>query len=141
MKSDIITIPTLEAIDEAAQQFVKNMHNSTVFAFYGNMGAGKTTFIRAVCAALGVTDTVTSPTFAIINEYKSSTAPVYHFDFYRLKDIGDAMAIGTEDYLYSGHICLIEWPEIIEPLLPADAVKVAISVDDDGVRTVELWKC
>ena len=118
-----ITIPTLEAIDEAARQFLDAMDGRTVFAFEGGMGAGKTTFIRALCRQLGVTDTVTSPTFAIVNEYSAPAESIYHFDFYRLKDIQDAVAIGLEDYLYGGSICLIEWPGLVDPLLPDDTVR------------------
>ena len=135
-----ITIPDIEAIDDAARQFADAMNGRTVFAFVGGMGAGKTTFIRALCRQLGVTDTITSPTFAIVNEYAVTGSPtaesIFHFDFYRLQQIEDAVAIGIEDYLYSGNICLIEWPELVEPLLPEDAVHVTISVAPDDSRTL-----
>ena len=137
-----IKIQSLDLIEQAAIQFAQAMQGRTVFAFYGNMGAGKTTFIRALCQQLGVTDTITSPTFAIVNEYASTRpAPenrVFHFDFYRIQNVGDALAIGLDDYLYSGHVCLIEWPEIIEDFLPDDAVRVDITVQDDGQRLITM---
>jgi tRNA threonylcarbamoyladenosine biosynthesis protein TsaE len=101
------------------------------------MGAGKTTFIQSVCKALGSGDNVTSPTFALINEYKTDKLlSIFHFDFYRINNIGEAFDLGYEDYLYSGNYCLIEWPEMIEPLLPANIVKVKIEVDEDGKRNI-----
>jgi len=104
------------------------------------MGAGKTTFIKAVCQQLGVTDdVVASPTFAIVNEYKGTQGPIFHFDFYRIKKISEAYDIGCEDYFYSGDLCFIEWPELIEPLLPDDAVCVTIEAQPDGSRTVR-WE-
>lgn len=134
-----IYIKSLDDIKSAASQFIDNMGQSTIFAFYGKMGAGKTTFIKAICENLGVEDVITSPTFALINEYTDGEGdPVYHFDFYRIKKIDEVYDMGYEDYFYSGHLCLIEWPELIEDLLPDDAVKVTISVDDDGTRTVEF---
>ena len=109
-----------------------------VFAFYGKMGAGKTTFIKAVCEELGVKDVINSPTFAIINEYAvpASGQSIYHFDFYRINEIGEALDIGTEDYFDSGAWCFIEWPEKIEPLLPDDTVCVTLTEQEDGTRTV-----
>ena len=116
-----------------------------VFAFYGSMGAGKTTFVKAICEELGVEDVITSPTFAIINEYSLSslhsplsTDIIYHFDFYRIKKLEEVYDMGYEDYFYSGALCFIEWPELIEELLPEDAVKVSISENADGTRTVTL---
>ncbi len=133
-----ITIKSLDQIGLAAQQFVDNMGGAHVFAFYGKMGAGKTTFIKAVCEALGVEDVITSPTFAIVNEYTAKDAtPIYHFDFYRIKKLDEAYDMGYEDYFYGEGICFLEWPEIIEDLLPEDAVKVEISEQTDGSRQIK----
>ena len=132
-----ISIPSPEALPEAARQFIDAMGPSRVFAFYGAMGAGKTTFIKALCEALGVTDQVTSPTFAIVNEYQGQE-PIYHFDFYRIKRLEEAYDLGFEEYCYSGRLCLIEWPELIEELLPDDTVRVTIDVLPDGSRTVSF---
>ncbi len=135
----ILKIPTLSSLPSAAQQFAAAMGDRTIFAFYGQMGSGKTTFIRALCEALGVTESVNSPTFAIVNEYLSGTGnPIYHFDFYRIKSLQEALDIGLEDYLYSGHLCLIEWPEYIEKLLPEETVQVAIEEQEDGSRIVKM---
>lgn len=135
-----IRIDTLEALPGAARQFVAAMGDDTIFAFRGGMGAGKTTFIQAVCRALGVTDPVTSPSFAIVNEYRSDSTGelVYHFDFYRVKKIDEVYDMGYEDYFYSGALCFIEWPELVEELLPADAVRVEVEVAADGGRIVRL---
>lgn len=115
------------------------MGKDTIFAFYGEMGAGKTTFIKAICEELGVKDVITSPTFAIVNEYTDGHGnPIYHFDFYRIKKLDEVFDMGFEDYIDSGNICLMEWPELIEDILPEDARKVTITVDDDGSRTVKL---
>lgn len=132
-----ITIKSLENIDEAATEFVKAMGDNTVFAFRGEMGAGKTTFIKAICEKLGVSDTINSPTFAIVNEYRSDSGElIYHFDFYRINKVEEAFDFGYEDYFYSGSLCFIEWPELIENLLPADTVNVSIKVLEDGSRSV-----
>ena len=124
-----------EDIKQAARQFVESMGDNTVFAFYGKMGAGKTTFIKAVCEELGVDDTVTSPTFAIVNEYEAAQGrPIYHFDFYRIKKVSEAYDMGCEEYFYSGHPCFIEWPELIEEVLPEETVNVTIEALPDGER-------
>lgn len=153
-----IRIDSLENIRAAARIFVANMGESRVFAFYGKMGVGKTTFIKALCEELGVEDVITSPTFAIVNEYEASllSSPggrpqdggalqgvkrgglVYHFDFYRVKKLEEVYDMGYEDYFYSGALCLIEWPELIEELLPDDAVKVSIAEQEDGSRVLEF---
>ena len=136
-----IQIPSPEALPEAARELMGLMGDNTVFAFYGDMGAGKTTFINELCRALGVdTDDTASPTFALINEYRSDTTAelIYHFDFYRIDDLDEALELGIEDYFDSGAVCLIEWPERITPVLPADTVSVRIRVNDDDSRTLEI---
>ena len=133
-----IKIDSLDNIHAAAKQFVDNMGTSKVFAFYGKMGAGKTTFIKAICEVFGVDDVITSPTFAIVNEYTAASGtPIYHFDFYRIKKIEEVYDMGYEDYFYSINLCILEWPELIENLLPGDAVRVTIREEEDGTRTVE----
>ena len=132
-----IKIEHLENIRESAREFINQMGDAKVFAFYGQMGAGKTTFIKAVCEELGVSDVITSPTFAIVNEY-TAAVPVYHFDFYRIKKLEEVYDMGYEDYFYSGALCFIEWPELIEELLPEDAVRVTISEERDGTRSIEF---
>ncbi|MBQ7142687.1 MAG: tRNA (adenosine(37)-N6)-threonylcarbamoyltransferase complex ATPase subunit type 1 TsaE [Bacteroidaceae bacterium] len=132
-----IRIKSIEEIAVAAKEFVAAMGERKVFAFYGKMGAGKTTFIKAVCEELGVEDVINSPTFAIVNEYLDGQGePVYHFDFYRIKNLQEVMDLGYEDYVYSGHVCFMEWPELIENLLPDDAVKVTIEEEIDGGRVL-----
>ena len=131
-----IKISDLDHIRETAREFIDNMGSRKVFAFYGKMGAGKTTFIKAVCEELGVEDVITSPTFAIINEYSGKDDTIYHFDFYRIKKLEEVYDMGYEDYFYSGALCFIEWPELIEELLPEDAVKVSIIEQEDGSRQV-----
>lgn len=135
-----IKIQSLDQIHEAARQFIAAMDEGAVFAFYGKMGAGKTTFIKAVCEELGVTDVVNSPTFAIVNEYRSEKTGelIYHFDFYRIKKLEEVYDMGYEDYFYSGALCFIEWPELVEELLPGDAVKVMIEEQEDGSREITL---
>ena len=139
--SKIIKIATPADLDRAAREFVALMGDDTVFAFYGAMGAGKTTFITALCRALGVSDdAMGSPSFAIVNEYRSDTTAelIYHFDMYRLKNLEEAFDIGIEDYLFCGAVCLIEWPERIEDILPDDTVPVHITVCDDDSRILTL---
>ena len=131
-----IRISHLELIREAAREFIEHIGEHRVFAFYGEMGAGKTTFIKAICEELGVEDVITSPTFAIVNEYTSNDGPIYHFDFYRIKKLEEVYDMGFEDYFYSGALCFIEWPELIEEVLPEDAVKVNITENADGSRTI-----
>ena len=129
----------LSTIDDAARQFVEAIGDRTVFAFFGGMGAGKTTFIKAVCQQMGVTeDMVSSPTFAIVNEYEGSSGSIYHFDFYRIRQISEAVNMGFDDYLYSGNLCFIEWPELVEPLLPEDTVRVTIEEQPDGSRILSM---
>ena len=133
-----IEIKNLEALQPAAREFIDQMRGHSVFAFYGGMGAGKTTFIKSVCKELGVTETVASPTFAIINEYKGGNGePIYHFDFYRIHKLEEVFDFGYEDYFYSGHTCFIEWPELVEQILPEDTVKLSIRETDSGSRIIE----
>lgn len=134
-------ITSLEAIDAVAHDFIREvMQEDTVFAFRGQMGAGKTTFIKSLCAALGVEEVVTSPTFSIVNEYRSETTGelIYHFDFYRIKKLDEAYDMGCEDYFYSGAVCLIEWPELVEDLLPGNTIWVDIEEQADGTRSIRI---
>ena len=136
-----IKINSLEDLEMAAYKFMTEMDDFTVFAFYGQMGAGKTTFINELCRQLGVeTDVTNSPSFAIINEYRSDTTAelIYHFDCYRLENEEEAVDIGAEDYFDSGAVCLIEWPERIEGLLPDDTVRVDLTVNDDETRLLKV---
>ena len=135
-----IKIQSLEHIHEAAREFIAAMGDNTVFALYGKMGAGKTTFIKALCQELGVEDVVTSPTFAVINEYRSDIAGelIYHFDFYRIKKLEEVYDMGYEDYFYSGALCFIEWPELVEELLPGNTIKVTIEELEDGSGTLTM---
>ena len=135
-----IKIHSLDHIHEAAREFIAAMGDNTVFALYGKMGAGKTTFVKALCQELGVEDVVTSPTFAVINEYRSDIAGelIYHFDFYRIKKLEEVYDMGYEDYFYSGALCFIEWPELVEELLPGNTVKVTIEELEDGSRKLTM---
>lgn len=136
-----INISSLADLPRAAREFVEAMDDSTVFAFYGDMGAGKTTFINALCSELGVTeDVANSPSFSIVNEYRSDTTAelIYHFDLYRLNNLDEALDMGIEDYFDSGALCLLEWPERVEELLPDDTVRVKLFVNDDDSRTMQL---
>ena len=136
-----ISISGLEDLDRAARAFLEAIGENTLIAFYAPMGAGKTTFTTALCKVLGVQeDAVSSPTFAIVNEYRAASGrPVYHFDFYRIEDPREALDIGLYDYLDSGELCLMEWPENIEGLLPEETLKVQISVQPDGSRELR-WE-
>lgn len=134
-----IHVQNIESLAEAAREFVSTMDDATVYAFYGEMGAGKTTFIAELCRALGVDDDVAnSPSFSIINEYRSETTAelIYHFDLYRLENLEEAFDIGVEDYFDSGALCLLEWPERIADILPDDTVRVDIRVNDDNSRDI-----
>lgn len=140
METKTIKIQSLDTIREAAHEFVASMGDYTVFAFNGEMGAGKTTFIKSICEELGVEDVTNSPSFAIINEYRSETTAelIYHFDCYRLENEAEAEEIGVEDYFYSGALCFIEWQERIVDLLPDDTVQVDVEEQEDGSRVVTL---
>lgn len=136
-----LKIQNIEQLPEVVGKFIEAMDDRTVYAFRGEMGAGKTTFITELCRQLGVDDVANSPSFSIVNEYRSDTTAelIYHFDFYRLEDIEEALEIGTEDYFDSGALCLIEWPERVEDLLPGDTVDVYIRVDEnDNSRTISF---
>lgn len=136
-----IQLKSIDNIADAAHEFITQMGDETVYAFYGEMGAGKTTFINALCKALGVDDdTTNSPSFSIINEYRSDTTAelIYHFDLYRLESLEEAFDIGVEDYFDSGALCFLEWPERVEDILPDDTVKVNIVVNDDDSRTITI---
>jgi len=118
----------------AAGSLLESFPESRIFAFYGKMGSGKTTFIKAICHKLGVQDIVQSPTFSIINEYNTRAGtPVYHFDFYRIKKIEEVYDIGYEDYIYSGNYCFLEWPELVEPLLPERTIRIRITGEDERI--------
>ena len=133
-----IKIQDIDHIREAAREFINHIGEARVFAFYGTIG-GKTTFIKAVCEELGVEDVITSPTFAIVNEYSMQQGQrVYHFDFYRIKRLEEVYDMGYEDYFYSGALCFIEWPELIEEILPDDAVRVSITGQEDNSRMVSF---
>lgn len=132
-----LTIHNLEEIDRVAEEFLKAIGDSTLVAFYAPMGSGKTTFTTAITRVLGVSDAVCSPTFTIINEYKTAGGEsMFHFDFYRINKIAEALDLGLDDYFYSGCLCIMEWPENIEEILPEETLKVSITVNSDGSRTL-----
>ncbi len=136
-----IEIISLDNINDAAHEFASLMGDETVYAFYGEMGAGKTTFINALCKELGVEEDITnSPSFSIINEYRSDTTAelIYHFDLYRLESLEEAFDIGVEDYFDSGALCFLEWPERVDDILPDDTIKVEIKINDDNSRTIVI---
>ena len=139
MRHDI-EIRNTSDLDRAAKEFLEQIGDNRLIAFFAPMGAGKTTFTTAICKALGVTDPVGSPTFAIVNEYeKADGEPMYHFDFYRINKLSEAIDIGLYDYLDSGFLCLMEWPENIEELLPEETLRVTIKVNPDLSRTL-TWE-
>ena len=130
-------VNSIKELQTVANELISGFSDKRVFAFYGKMGAGKTTFIQSVCRALGSDDNVTSPTFALINEYNTPEMDsIFHFDFYRIKELEEAYDLGYEDYIYSGSYCLIEWPEMIESLLPENLVEVKIEVQGDESRLI-----
>lgn len=134
-----LLLKDLSDIETVAHEFVKNIGDNNVYAFYGKMGVGKTTFIKAICKVLGVTEPITSPTFAIINEYtRGDGNPIYHFDFYRIRSINEAYDFGYEDYFYSGNLCFIEWPELVEPLLPENVIRVKIELKENEQRSIVI---
>lgn len=134
-----IHITAEDQLPQVAEAVISQTGRRTVVAFRGEMGAGKTTLIRQIAAQLGATDTVTSPTFALVNQYKGSgNRRIFHFDFYRIEDVREAYDLGYEEYFFSGDLCLVEWPEKIEQLLPDNAVTVRITVDSDTARTFEI---
>lgn len=134
-------IKDLSALKDAAKQLLTSFPDERIFAFYGAMGSGKTTFIKALCRSLGSRDNITSPTFALINEYSTDDgAVIYHFDFYRIKKLEEAYDLGYEDYIYSGNYCFIEWPEMIDSLLPEGIVDVRITEVEKGARLVVAGK-
>lgn len=134
-----IVIKGLEGIDGAAREFLKEIGDNRIIALYGSMGAGKTTFVTAICRVLGVEDIVNSPTFTIVNEYQTEEGePVFHFDFYRIKSLREVEDLGFEEYVYSGALCLMEWPEMIEEMLPEETVKVSIAEMEDGSRMIKF---
>ena len=139
MKHEVIIRDTAD-LDRAAAEFLEKIGDNTLVAFFAPMGAGKTTFTTALCKVLGVTDPVGSPTFAIVNEYLRADGDyMYHFDFYRINKLSEAVEIGLDDYLYSGCLCIMEWPENVEELLPEDTLRVTITVNPDLSRTLS-WE-
>lgn len=135
-----VTIKDLHDLDRAAGEFLSKTGEHRIIAFFAPMGAGKTTFTTAICNRLGVGDAVCSPTFTIINEYRTSDGePLFHFDFYRINRLAEAIDLGLDDYFYSGALCIIEWPENIEELLPEESLRVSIRVNGDQSRTV-CWE-
>ena len=139
MKEYNITINGIEDYPQAAREFVELLDKGRIFAFYGKMGSGKTTFIKSICEELGVEDTINSPTFAIVNEYEDREQnTIYHFDFYRIKSLEEVYNMGYEEYLYGDAICFMEWPELIEELLPEETVKVFVEENENGSRSVKI---
>ena len=136
----ILTIESIDTIHETARQFIGLIGERTVFAFNGKMGAGKTTFIKAICEVMGVKETVNSPTFSIVNEYEAADGRIiYHFDCYRITKTQEALDLGAEEYLYSGNLCFIEWSENMAPLLPDSLINVDIVEQEDGKREIKIY--
>jgi tRNA threonylcarbamoyladenosine biosynthesis protein TsaE len=134
----ILNIPATDALDDAARKLIDIYSGSRIFAIYGEMGAGKTTLIKAICRALEVDDVTSSPSFGIIHEYRTRPGDsIYHFDFYRIENIEEVFDIGYEEYLFSGDYCFLEWPELVENILPDETVRLSLRVKDDGVRVLE----
>lgn len=139
MKEYTIKINSLEEYPKAAREFIEQMNGRRIFAFYGKMGSGKTTFIKSLCEEMGVTDTINSPTFAIVNEYEDREQnTIFHFDFYRIKSIAEVYNMGYEEYIYSGAYCFMEWPELVEELLPEETVRVEIEEAEDKRRVIRI---
>jgi tRNA threonylcarbamoyladenosine biosynthesis protein TsaE len=136
----ILNASSISDLKAIAQQIIEYAGTTRIFLFYGDMGAGKTTLIKSLCDVLGSTDNITSPTFAIVNEYVAKEGKIYHFDFYRLKNQNEALDIGSDEYFYSGNYCFIEWPEKIPDILPNNYVKIVIKVMDNGLRQITLDK-
>lgn len=139
MEKHIIKINGIADYPAAAREFIGLMGKNRIFAFYGKMGTGKTTLIKSICEEMGVEDTINSPTFAIVNEYEDREMnTIYHFDFYRIKSLAEVYNMGYEEYLYSDAICFMEWPELVEELLPEECTSVYIDENEDGTRTVTI---
>jgi tRNA threonylcarbamoyladenosine biosynthesis protein TsaE len=136
----LLSIQSLSELPSAASTIINNADSQKIFLFYGDMGAGKTTLIKAMCENMGVTEPVTSPTFSIVNEYQGKTSKIYHFDFYRLKNETEALDMGYEEYFYSGAYCFIEWPEKIPSLLPEHYTRIKINVTNDNSRQIMVEK-
>jgi len=134
----LLTLQSLAELPAAAEAIIAHAGNNRIFLFYGDMGAGKTTLIKNLCSFLGTADTVTSPTFAIVNEYQTASDKIYHFDFYRLKNQTEALDMGYEEYFYAGAWCFIEWPEKIPDLLPLHYTRVSIAALGDGSRQIDV---
>ena len=130
---------SLSDLPQVAKKFLESASGYKVWLFHGEMGAGKTTFIKAICTALGVKDTMSSPTFSIVNEYVGNGGEkVFHFDFFRIKNEAEAYDIGVEDYFYSGNFCFIEWPEKIPTLIPSEHIEIQIALENETYRTIAL---
>lgn len=136
---DSLTLKSLSDLNVVASKFLRLMRDKKVFAFFGPMGVGKTTFIKALCNEMGVIEIVTSPTFALVNEYQTSSGDIiFHFDFYRINKIEEVYDFGYEDYFYSGNYCFIEWPDKIAEILPENVVFVQMIENEDGSRTINF---